>query len=441
MNFLHRILQFVDNDIWRIPAKDLPWPKSFLLRQLRVIVLAVRGTVEDRCQLRASSLTFYSLLSIVPVFAMIFGIAKGFGFDRAIEQMIYEKLEGQEEVATRIVGFAQALLQNAEGGIIASVGVGILFLIIILILSDIENAFNDIWGIRSPRRLGRKVSDYLSLMLICPVLFITSSALTVVIASGIKEVVQKIDLLGAVSPAIFFVVNLLPYCVLWILFTYLYLFMPNTKINFRSGAVAGIIAAAIYTIFQWGYINFQILVARYNAIYGSFAALPLFFVWLHASWLIMLFGAEISFASQNVDDFEFEKDCRSVSHAFKRLLSLSIAHLLVKHFSNGGGGWTAIQISKKLEIPLRLVNRILYDLVSSGVVSEIKVGEGRMVAFQPAKDPETMTIKYVIDALEQKGSSSLKMAESEELQRLMKRLEVFNDLVEKSEANLRIKEI
>lgn len=441
MNFLSRILQFVDNDIWRIPAKDLPWPKSFLLRQLRVIVLAFRGTVEDRCQLRASSLTFYSLLSVVPVFAMIFGIAKGFGFDRAIEQMIYEKLEGQEEVATRIVGFAQALLQNAEGGIIASVGVGILFLIIILILSDIENAFNDIWGIRSPRRLGRKVSDYLSLMLICPVLFITSSALTVVIASGVKEVVQKIDLLGAVSPAIFFVVNLLPYCVLWILFTYLYLFMPNTKINFRSGAVAGIIAAAIYTIFQWGYINFQILVARYNAIYGSFAALPLFFVWLHASWLIMLFGAEISFASQNVDDFEFEKDCRSVSHAFKRLLSLSIAHLLVKHFSNGGGGWNAIQISKKLEIPLRLVNRILYDLVSSGVVSEIKVGEGRMVAFQPAKDPETMTIKYVIDALEQKGSSSLKMAESEELQRLMKRLEVFNDLVEKSEANLRIKEI
>jgi membrane protein len=319
--------------------------------------------------------------------------------------------------------------------------VGILFLIIILILSDIESAFNDIWGIRRPRTLGRKVSDYLSLMLICPFLFITSSAITVVIAGGVREVVQKIDFLGAVSPAIISLVNLLPYCVLWILFTYLYLFLPNTKINFRSGAVAGIIAASIYTIFQWGYINFQILVARYNAIYGSFAALPLFFVWLHMSWLIMLFGAEISFASQNVDDFEFEKDCRSVSHAFKRLLSLSIVHLLVKHFSNGGIGWSAIRISKKLEIPLRLVNGILYELVSSGLVSEITATESRTVAFQPARDPETMTVKSVIDALEQNGTSSLKMAESEELQSIMKRLEVFNNLVEESEANQRIKDI
>jgi membrane protein len=436
-----KAIHFMRSGVWRIPESELSRPKSFFIRQLRVIILAFRGLVEDRCQLKASALAFYSLLSVVPVLALIFGISKGFGFEKAIENVILEKLEGQKEVAIRIVKFAHMLLDNTEGGLIAGIGIIILFLVIILILSDIENAINDIWGIKKSRSLGRKISDYLSLMLICPVLITMSGTMTVVITSGVKLVVQKIALLGSVSPAIFFLLNLMPYFVLWILFTFLYIFLPNTRINFRSGALGGIIAGSIYQIFQWTYINFQILVTRYNAIYGSFAALPLFFIWLQLSWLILLLGAEISFASQNADKYEFENDCQRVSHSFKRLMSLRIMHLLVKGFSNARETWDAASIAQNLKIPFRLVNQILNELVSSGIVSEIKVGENGAVAFQPAVDPDTITIKYVIDALEHHGSSNIPVGQSKELEKLFENMEVFSDLVEKSPANQRLKEI
>jgi len=159
-----------------------------------VLILTLRGITEDRSPLRASALTFYSLLSIVPVVAMVFGIAKGFGFEDRLEQVLLGTLEGQEEIVIKIVGFAHAVLENVKGGLVAGIGLLILFYTVIMILSNIENAFNDIWGIKTPRSLGRKITDYLSLMLIGPILFILSSTLTVFITSGVKQVVEKISI-------------------------------------------------------------------------------------------------------------------------------------------------------------------------------------------------------------------------------------------------------
>lgn len=436
-----KIIQFLGVEIWRIREKDLAPSKLIFIRPLRILILAIRGFAEDRCQLRASALTFYSLLSIVPVVAMVFGVAKGFGFEKALQKLILERLEGQEQVATRIIEFANALLENVKGGLVAGIGIIILFYSIIKILSHIENAFNDIWGIKKPRTVARKICDYLSAMLICPVLFFLSSAITVVITSGVKLVIHKISLLGAVSPLIFFLLKFLPYCVLWVLFVFLYMFMPNTKVNFSSGFLAGVIAGTIYQLFQWTYINFQIVVTKYNTIYGSFAALPLFFIWLQVSWLIVLFGAEISFAHQNVHTYEFEPDCLTVSHYYKRLLSLRIVHLIIEHFTDGKRAMTATQISNRLEIPIRLVHLILYELVSSGILSEVKINEDAELAYQPARDPNSLTIKYVIDALEHRGSDDIPVAQSEELQKIAESLKGFSDLLEQSPANRRLKDI
>jgi membrane protein len=441
---IHRIdsaIQYLKRDIWRIRSRDLPLAKSFLIGALRVFVLTVRGVTEDRATLRASALTFYSLLSIVPVVAMVFGVAKGFGFQKNLETVLFERFHGQEEVVTQVVAFAYALLENVKGGLVAGIGLMILFYTIVKILSHIENAFNDIWGIKKARSLGRKITDYLSLMLISPVLFILSGAMTVTITSGARVIVERISLLGAVSPVIFFLMKFTPYCVLWILFTFLYIFIPNTKVNFRSGLLAGVLAGSLYEIFQWVYISFQIGMARYNAIYGSFAALPLFFIWLQFSWLIVLLGAEIAFAHQNMETYEFEPDCLMVSHAFKRLLSLRVVHLLVAHFAEGERAWNAVEISHKLEIPIRLVQQILFELLSAGVLAEVTVDNDRGIAYQPARDPETMTVKYVMDKLDKQGSDNIPVARSEELGKISESLKVFGDLIAQSPANRRLKEI
>jgi len=438
---ISKAIQFITTDIWRIRAGDLSRNRSFLIRLLRILILTIRGIIEDRWHLRASALTYYSLLSIVPVVAMVFGIAKGFGFEKALEKLLYEHLEGQEQIITKVVDFAHVLLQNVKGGLVAGIGLLILFYTVIKILSQIESAFNDIWGLKRPRSLGRKITDYLSLMLISPFLFFVSSTITVVINSGAKLIVEKISLLAALSPIIFFGVKLLPYGVIWVLFSFIYIFIPNTKVHFKSGVLAGIIAGTLYVIFQWVYINFQIGVAKYNAIYGSFAALPLFIIWLQLSWVIVLFGAELAFAHQNVDTYEFEPDCVNISGRHKKLLSLRIVNLLVKQFLKGEKGWNAAQISHKLEIPIRLVQQIIYDLISAGILSEVNLYEGSEIGYQPARDPDTMTIKYVLDALDQQGSDNIPVAPSEELESLSKSMKSFGDLIEKSPENRCLKEI
>lgn len=438
---ISKVTQFTKTDVWRIRSSELPRSRSFLIRFLRIVILSLRGLVDDKCQLRASALTFFTSLSVVPIFAMLFGVAKGFGFEKVLEKQLLEKFEGQGEVVIKIIDYARALLENTKGGMIAGIGVVILFWAIIKVLGNIEKSFNDIWGVKKGRPFRRKITDYVSIMLIGPVLFIMSSGITVLMASQAEIFIQKIALLGPISPAIFFVLKLLPYGTIWVLFTFMYVFMPNTKVDFWSGAVAGIIAGSMCQVFQWGYISFQVGVAKYNAIYGSFAALPLFMIWLQLSWLIVLFGAEISFAHQNVDTFEFEPDSLTVSHVFKRLLSLRIVHLLVKHFSDGDSSWDETKISHTLETPIRLVRQILYELVASGIVSQIKVGEDEAVAFQPARNPETMTIKNVVDALEQLGSDHVPVAQSEELRSIGESLKRFDDLIEKSPDNVLLKDI
>lgn len=438
---LSEIIRFLKTDIWRIRERDLDRPKWFLIKLLRIIILSLRGFTEKRTQLRASSLTFYSLLSIVPVVAMIFGIAKGFGFERALEKQLIAKLQGQEQVITRVIDFAHALLENTKGGLIAGIGVLLLFWSIIKVLGNIENSFNDIWGVKKPRSFGRKISDYLSLILICPVLFVMSSATTVVIASQASLLVSKIKLLGPIGPAIHLTLKLLPYLVIIVLFTFLYIFMPNTKVNFKSGLLAGIAAGTLYQIFQIAYIKLQVGVAKYNAIYGSFAALPLFLIWLQMSWIIILSGGELSFAHQNVHTYEFEPDCLRVSHSFKKLLSLRVVHLLVQHFYNGEKPLDEDEISNLLEIPIRLVRQILYDLVNAGVVSQIMINEERMVAYQPALSTDILTVKFVLDALDDQGTDNIPVARTAEMKELSECLIAFGDTIAQSPANRKLRDI
>ena len=436
-----KISYFIKTDIWRIRVKNLPRKKSFFIRQLRILLLTVRGYVGDKCTLRASSLTFYSLLSIVPIVAMAFGIAKGFGFQKLLEKQLLEKFPGQEEVMMQIVSFAQSLLENTKGGMIAGIGVAVLLWSVIKLLGNIERSFNDIWEIKKSRNIGRKFSDYLSIILISPVLVILSSSVTVFITTQVTQITEKVALLGIISPLILFIIKLLPYCLVWILFTFIYILMPNTKVNFSSGFIAGVIAGTIFQVAQWAYINFQVGVAKYNAIYGSFAALPLFLIWLQLSWLIVLFGAEISFACQYVDTYEFEPDCRHISPIYKKILSLQIAHLIVMTFSKGEKPLTASKISHALEIPIRLVHQILDEFVESGIFSDTYIKEYKELAYQPARDINVISIKSIIDALDQIGVDNIPVSQTSELKVLSEALQTFSDAVDKLPSNRLLKDI
>ncbi|MGD2099773.1 MAG: YihY/virulence factor BrkB family protein, partial [Desulfobacterales bacterium] len=300
-NLILRVIDFIRVDIWRIRLADLPFGKSFLIKQLRIIILAIRGFDEDKCFVRASSLTFYTLLSVVPVVAMFFGVAKGFGFEKILEKRLYANFRGQEEIIEKVITFSSSLLQETKGGIIAGIGLAVLFWSALKVLNHIERSFNDIWEIKTGRSWGRKFSDYLAIMLISPLFIIMSGSATVFITTQVEQITQRIALLGMFSPFISFMLNFLPYILVWMLFTFLYVLMPNTKVQFKAGLVGGVVAGTLYQIAQWAYISFQIAAAKYNAIYGSFAALPLFLMWLQISWWIVLFGAELSFANQNVD--------------------------------------------------------------------------------------------------------------------------------------------
>jgi membrane protein len=440
-DLISNFFYFIRVDIWRIRLADLPFGRSFLIKQLRMIILAFRGYDEDRCLLRASSLTFYTLLSIVPVAAMFFGVAKGFGFERRLQEELFNRFPGQEEVLNQIISFSNSLLEQTQGGLIAGIGMLVLFWSVLKVLGHIEMALNDIWGIKESRSWGRKFSDYLSIMLISPLLVLISGSATVFIKTQVTQVTQKVELLGVISPLIFLLLNFTPYVLIWTLFTILYVIMPNTKVNFKAGLLGGVVAGTLYQIAQWGYISFQIGAAKYNAIYGSFAALPLFLMWLQISWWIVLFGAELSFANQNVDTYEYEPDSLKVSPGFKKLLALQIAHLVIKKFENGDRPLTDSQISAQLEMPIRLVHNLLFDLVESGLVSEIKTKADKKFAYQPARDINKMTIQYVLEALDRSGTDDIPVAKTQDYQALSDALQNFGEAMEKSSANKLLKDI
>ncbi len=435
------LVQFVSGDIWRARIQEMPLLKRAWMRSLRILLLAVRGFREDACMLRASSLTFYTLLSIVPVAAMAFGIAKGFGFQDMLEVQLYKNFPGQEEVVNKVVIFADSLLETTKGGVIAGFGLVILFWAVFKVMGNIEHSFNQIWQVERERSLARKLSDYLAIMLLSPVLVILQSSATVFVTTQITMVTQKIALLGYLSPLIYFSYKLIPYVLVWILFTLIYIVMPNTRVKFRSALLAGIVAGSGYAILQGLYFAFQIDFARYNTIYGSFAALPLLLAWLQLSWLIVLFGAEIAFATQNVGHYEFEQDTTHASPGLRKLVALRIALYIVRQFEKGTAPVESERIADDLHLPLPLTIRVLRELTDSGILKEVQLAGDDVMGFMPARDADQLSISFILEALETRGVNGIPLPESPEFVALSEALENLRLTIQRSPANKRLKDI
>lgn len=441
---ISKVVRFFTSDIFAIRLRDLPPFKAFFIRYLRIIILAVQGFLKDNCAMRASALTYYSLLSMVPVVAMAFGIAKGFGLQELIQKQIAQVAEGAnwpEDIVTKIISFSDSMLESAKGGIIAGVGFALLCWTVINILGRVEDSFNHIWEVKKPRGLIRKLTDYIAIVFFTPILLIISSSAAVVVTSKIGVIVRSIELLGVVAPLIFFVLKLLPYVSIWAMLMLNYMIIPNTRVPIKSAILAGIITGTVFQLVQFIYIKFQIGVSHYGAIYGSFAVLPLFVAWVQISWMIVLLGAEIAVAHDNKETFGYRRDFSDMSISSKKLLALRVFHLVVKRFAAGEAALSPTQISQALEIPARLVRQILDNLSSAGIVAETTRTVRHENTYQPARAIEDITIQMVLGSYERVGTMNIAEKADENTEKIAYFLEQIDQAVHALPANVRIKDI
>jgi membrane protein len=237
------------------------------------------------------------------------------------------------------------------------------------------------------------------------------------------------------------VFSLFPFILIWGLLTFIYIVLPNTKVSFKSAFYAAVVAGSMYRLVQWIYITFQIGVTKYNAIYGSLAAVPLLLVWIQMSWLIVLVGAEISFAIQNVNMYKSEIDSLHISWRSKKRLGLLVAWKVIRNFSDGLSPMTAAETAAVLGIPVRLVRQVLSELADEGIFSKTEKGKGQDSAFQPACDINFFTVKCVLDTLERLGSDSVPVSDSPQFARLTAIMDSFGDAMENSPENVLLRDI
>ncbi len=399
-------------------------------RAIRVLYDAARGFIEDDCYAKASALTFYSLLSIVPVLAVLFGIAKGFGFEKALESEINERFIEQRELVDKLIEFAYSWLHNVQGGIIAGIGTIALFWSVLGLLSNIESTLNAIWKIPVSRPYSRKISDYLATMVICPLFFVTSSSITVFLITQITATAHSNIVFEAISPVLLFILRLFPYFLSWVLFTFVYLFMPNTKVYLRSAIIAGLLGGTIFQLWQWIYIKFQIGASSYGAIYGSFAALPLFLIWLQISWLILLAGAEIAFEIENDLFLPF----RHLTALSSKAAALLITFRCIEAFIKGNPPLTDRMLAHELGISLNHLHSILEALQRERILSAVSYKD-KTIGYQPARAIESITFTKVCNAIDKSNELLASVQDSASLKKIQTYIEQTDKILENSPDN------
>ncbi|MDD5631118.1 MAG: YihY/virulence factor BrkB family protein [Methylococcales bacterium] len=433
------LYNFIKEDVWLLHEQKLPLFKATLIKSLKIVILAVQGFSRDLCPLRASALTLYSILSIVPVIAMLFGIAKGFGFETMLEKRLLEQAPDQDAMVLQLISFAQNLLESTKGGVVAGIGIVVLFWTIINVIGNIEESFNFIWKIAKGRSLSRKFSDYLSLMLLAPVLLIASSSITVFLDTKINWLIKVIELPEFGTWLVIRALGLSPLVLMIALFTFTFIFMPNHKISYRAGIMAGIVTGILYDMLQAAYLSLQIGVSSYNAIYGSFAALPLFVVWLQMGWMIVLFGCEVAFFLQNYEIYRNNNRFSDLSFSLKKVIALQITHLIIKNFIQLKKPLTASEIATALVIPIAIIQPVLFNLIASHIIVEFKDHDDDDERYQPAVDINILSIAYIINALEQCGQNHLPDIDQERL--FMEPVNSFTKLMETAEQNHLLRDI
>jgi membrane protein len=415
--------------------------KAYWIRQIRIIYMVFKGIKRDNIYIKASALTFFSILSVIPMVALGFGIAKGFGMQDELRAQIIMQFHNEEQVMAWILDFANTMLEQASGGWIAGVGVALLFYTVGQLLSYVETTLNSIWRVEETRAWYRQVTDYLAIIFLLPIVLIASSSVTVLATTRLNDMLSKSDILEGLKPLISFLVQLVPYILLCALATAAFLVMPNTRVKVRPAAVAGLVSGVALQLLQVLYVESQMGISKLGTLYGSFAAIPLLMIWVQMSWVVMLVGAQLSYYLQNITRYEFEFDVQTVSPRQKKRLSLLVLRTLTNDFIKGVKPRSPEEISLELSLPVRTVHDCLDDLHASGLATEFWDDTEDRYVYQPATDINKMTLSFVLEKLESPGSIHKIVVNNTDYKKIDTALTRFETMIATSEANVLLRDV
>ena len=417
--FLLPVIKFFSETVW---SDDRPRHGllASVYRVCRIVHICVRGFFRDEIVFRASALTYITVLSLVPLLAFSFSVAKGFGFyETLVEQTINPFLDRtfgslqsgaplmpgvkpSHEIRVaidQVLAMVGGVVQETKVASLGAFGAVILIWAVIKLLGTVERSFNHIWGVQRPRSMLRKLTDYLAMVVVAPIFLFTATAITTAAENhGVTEILREKLHLG---PLLDLLVAGLPLIALWIGFTFVYMAMPNARTRLVSAALGAIVGGTLWHLTLLLQIKFQVGIAQYNPIYASFAAIPIFLVWIQFSWVAVLLGAEVCFAHQSEPDYLRVARSRPSDHAFKELLALRAMARIGERFLSCGPAWTSDDLAVELAVPIRPMEEVLEQLVQRGVLAVAPAGT--QDAFLPARDLDAVTVKSIIDAL--KGTS------------------------------------
>lgn len=389
--------RYVSVGVWRDQRR------TWKVNTVKTINLSVRSFLSSDLQSQACALTYSTLLAIVPALALLFAIGRGFGFQDLLKQQLYSYFPSQRSALDAAFNFVDSYLAQASEGIF--VGVGIVFLLwtMISLLSNVETSFNSIWRVRQGRTFMRKITDYLAILLVLPVLMICGSGLSILMSTALRNLLPY----EWSSSAVTLILDCASYVITWVFFAAAYMLIPNAKVKPLSAMISGVVVGTAFQVLQWLFLTGQLYVSKYNAIYGSFSFLPLMLIWLQLVWLITLIGGVLCYASQNIGQFNFSDDVDNISLDYRRSVILVIMAIICKRFVQQKRPLNSSEIAQTYNLPAKLVTRLVLDLHRVRLISFIAApGELLEHPLQPAVDVSDLTVGEVIRRLQTDGASN-----------------------------------
>ncbi len=444
---MKQLLRLIDAKTWNPERVKENKIKYAVYKFLHLFIHALKGFNTDHCFLHTATLTYYSILSIVPIIAMGFAIAKGFGLDSYLLDIVNKPNLQNKEIWLKIMEFANTWLGRTKGGLVAGVSIFVLLYSILSMIQNIEYAFNDIWKIKKPRTLIKKLTDYTTIVLLFPLLLIVSFSVSIFIQSKISNALNGHNILvkdfGILST---YLLELLPFILISIVFTFLYAIITNKKIPFRSVLYGGTFAGILFQLFQNFYIYYQIKLTSYNAVYGSFAAIPFFFIWMYYSWTIILLGAELAAYHENYTKYKIAAHHIELSFFEKKLYSVIIMYEIIKTFKRlGNTGSSMESLTAAIEIPQKNIKEIIHYLRLANLVHEIRIDD-KNIHFQPACDISHYTIENIAQILEHVAGNHYEekthyVFSIKEHQLISEKIEAINNLAKDNADNLNMAQL